>query len=187
MKVTMDVTCLWITKHTSTTGHIYHLMQKMHVRISISSYLWSVNLYNAGLIIYLFCLHNTKLIIVLWATPAHHLSIGQREQCVFIRLCVAHLWVFCFEALSFLCQFRHAGCNSPALFLRISNKSETQNVVLIYVAGQLSGSLACVMRWVKSLKCLNFSLMKVELKIGVVIQTGKCSCQHQAFGCNTCS
>lgn len=77
--------------------------------------------------------------------------------------------------LSFLCQFRHAGCNTPALFHCISHKSEAQNIVLIYAVRSTVRKFGLCDGIVKSLKLSN---MKVELKIVVVSQTGKGSCQQ---------
>lgn len=79
---------------------------------------------------------------------------------------VLPIFEFPYVALSLLCQFRHAACNSPPLFLCISHKSEAQNIVSISCGSTVRKFGLCD----EIVKSLKFSNMKVELKIGVVSQ-----------------
>lgn len=114
--------CLWITNILCVS----HLKQQCRLRlvcISISSYLYSRNLWKTSLFI---CL-------------VFQFSIQQPDQ--FCDICFIKFFSF----FSFFCALVQFSFPVQTLLLFsaciISNRSEVQNTVLIYVVGQLSGSL----------------------------------------------
>lgn len=125
--------------------------------------------------VFTFCLHNVE---------AHYFGVRALQlafTCSSNRITTFPLnfmLLILYVPLSFLFHFRHAIDETLLLhffFFLYFKQIRTQ-----LCCGSAVRKFGLCDEIVKSLKCLIPTLMKAGLKIGAV-QTGKCSCLHQAF------